>query len=357
MFKKVVFIGLALVFLIFGSAFFRQLYSGRLKTTSLPSLSPDPPVGQPSVPESVKVIFVGDVMLSRSVAKQMEKNHDYAFPFLKISDFLNSADFVFGNLEGPISDKGVNQGSVYSFRADPRAVAGLRRAGFKVLSLANNHIWDWGVPALLQTIEILGRNNIFSTGAGKDYDSANRILVLEEKGIKLGFFSMTSLYPDSLVATKEFPGISNPDFEILANAVKKAKAESTVDFMIVSLHWGNEYEKEPQLWQFEQAHKLADAGVDLIVGHHPHVIQGYERFNDSQIFYSLGNFVFDQGFSEETMEGLAVQVEFEKDKGISSKLYKIKLNEFYQPELGEIIDPSITLRARPFGSLHSFRAR
>ena len=328
---------------------------------------------EPSLtPESVKAIFVGDIMLSRNVGKQMEKNQDFTFPFLKINSFLNSADFVFGNLEGPISDQGRNQGSIYSFRADPNVVKGLEGANFKVLSLANNHIWDWGQPALLQTIELLNQNNILPVGAGKDYDSVNQILVFREKGMRFGFFAMTDLYPESLQAASSSPGISNPDFELLEQKIKNAKEQSLIDFMIVSLHWGNEYEKEPRPWQVEQAHKLALAGADLIIGHHPHVIQTYEKYpstapgtgRQSLIFYSLGNFVFDQGFSEETMEGLAVEIEFpapkrrspsprlpgvsggEKSKPITSRLYQVKLNEFYQPELGEIIDPSITLRAR-----------
>lgn len=344
--KKVIFASFILSFLVFGSWSFSQFHFSRFKTFPLPQFSSSPStIGSPE-PESVKIIFVGDIMLSRDVAKQMEKNQDYTFPFLKIKDFLNSADLVFGNLEGPISDRGANQGSIYSFRADPKAVVGLRLAGFKVLSLANNHIFDWGAPALLQTIELLDQNDIFSAGVGGDYDSANRILVLQEKEIKFGFFAMTNLYPDSLAATKDSPGISNPDFGVLANVIKAAKAEDLIDFMVVSLHWGNEYEKEPEPWQVEQAHELADAGADLVIGHHPHVVQSFERYGDSLIFYSLGNFVFDQRFSEETMEGLAVEVEFKKGGEIPSKLHRIKLNEFFQPELGEIVDPSITLRAR-----------
>ena len=348
--KKVILLSFALSFLVFGTWSFPRFYFDNLKTSS-PSPQPSlEPLNSGAAFDAVRAIFVGDIMLSRNVAKQMGKNQDFSFPFLKIKDFLNSADFVFGNLEGPISDKGRNQGSIYSFRADPRAVAGLRSAGFRVLSLANNHIWDWGEDALRQTTEILEQNNIFSVGAGEDYDSANRILVFEEKGIKFGFFAVTNLYPESLEADENFPGISNPDFDVLANAVKRIKGEGLVDFMIVSLHWGNEYEKEPGPWQVQEAHKLADAGADLIVGHHAHVVQSFERYpvklsgdnhgagSQSLIFYSLGNFVFDQGFSRETMEGLAVEVEFKKSRELSPRLFQIKLNEYYQPELGEIID-------------------
>ena len=170
--------------------------------------------------QSVKAIFVGDIMLSRSVAKQMEEKEDFNFSFLKSKDFLNQADFVFGNLEGPISDQGQNQGSIYSFRADPNVVKGLEGANFKVLSLANNHIWDWGQPALLQTIELLNQNNILPVGAGKDYDSVNQILVFREKGMRFGFFAMTDLYPESLQAASSSPGISNPDFELLEQKIK-----------------------------------------------------------------------------------------------------------------------------------------
>ncbi|OGY40491.1 MAG: hypothetical protein A2570_01955 [Candidatus Brennerbacteria bacterium RIFOXYD1_FULL_41_16] len=287
--------------------------------------------------QSVKAIFVGDIMLSRSVAKQMEEKEDFNFSFLKSKDFLNQADFVFGNLEGPISDQGQNQGSIYSFRADPGVIQGLKLANFKVLSLANNHIFDWGTPALLQSIELFYEKGILPVGAGKNYDEANEMKVFEENGIRFGFFAMTNLYPRSLEAGVDSPGISNSDFEVLARNVQEVKKQHQVDFVIVSLHWGNEYQKNPESWQIEKAHDLVGAGADLIVGHHPHVVQAFEKFENSWIFYSLGNFIFDQSFSRETMESLAIVVDFspEISPAISLKAFRVRLNSSFQPEIFE----------------------
>src|SRR3989344_4485679 len=114
--------------------------------------------------ESATLLFAGDIMLSRAVGDVIQKTNDPTFPFLRIKEYLDSADLRFANLEGPISDRGVNQGSIYSFRSDPQVVQGLMYAGFNVLSVANNHIMDWGRDALLDTLSILHESNITTVG-------------------------------------------------------------------------------------------------------------------------------------------------------------------------------------------------
>lgn len=301
----------------------------------------------------ISIIFTGDIMLSRGVGYQIKKNNDFNYPFLKIADTVKSADIAFGNLEGPISSRGSNQGSIYSFRDDPKVVEGLKFAGFDVLSLANNHMLDWGRESLEDTVSIFKANNIESVGAGKNYDEANKPVIKEINGTKFAFLAYTNLLPASFTAAKDTAGISEFNPENIKKSVEAAKKNA--DIVIVSLHWGEEYAKSPSLWQKNLAHALIDSGADLIIGHHPHVVQGTEKYTSSTntaslvplseaagdesdkqgktgwIAYSLGNFVFDQNFSEETMKGLMIKAVFRNKKLTDFQPIKIDISKTFQP--------------------------
>lgn len=279
------------------------------------------------------LILVGDVMLSRAVGKKMEKLNDHTFPFLKISDVLRSADLVFGNLEGPISSGGINQGSIYSFRADPRVIEGLKYANFSILSLANNHIWDYGSVALIDTLKILRENDILPIGVGEDIDRANELIIKRIGNIKIGFMAYTDLYPKSLEAGKGYPGISIFNLEEVSKKISQAKASSTVDLIFISFHSGDEYQEIAGNKQKEIYRKLIDAGADVVVGHHPHVVQEFEEYKNGLIFYSLGNFIFDQNFSEETMSGYLVKIKIVNKKISDWEVLETKINKDFQVEM------------------------
>ena len=286
--------------------------------------------------KTVNLILAGDMMLSRSIGKKMEEMNDYTFPFLKIANVLRPMDLVFGNLEGPISSGGKNQGSIYSFRANPRVIEGLSLANFGILSLANNHIWDYGKMALLDTVNILNKNNISSVGAGRNNAEANEMVIKEIKGNKIGFLAYTDLYPESLEAGNNYPGISNFDLQEVFKKISEAKASSTADLIFVSLHWGDEYAGAAKKKQKEIAKELIDAGADVIIGHHPHVVQEFEEYKTSLIFYSLGNFIFDQNFSEETMSGYLVKIKIVNKKISDWEVVETKINKDFQVELGNL---------------------
>jgi len=280
------------------------------------------------------IIFVGDVMLSRGVAAQIKRHNDQSFPFLKIADALKGANIVFGNLEGPISARGKNQGSEYSFRANPEVIQGLVFAGFDVISLANNHIWDWGADALQDTTHFLRDAGIGTVGAGSNEKEANAPFVANLGGTKVAFLAYTNLLPESLRAWDNRPGVS--DFDIGAIKRKIRSLRDDGDIVVVSLHWGEEYAEKPSNAQREIAHELVDAGTDMIIGYHPHVIQEVEEYGDGWIAYSLGNFVFDQNFSEETVQGLLIRVNVEAGKVESFSPEKITISDTFQPlEAGE----------------------
>jgi poly-gamma-glutamate synthesis protein (capsule biosynthesis protein) len=277
------------------------------------------------------LVFVGDIMLSREVGAKMENSGDWEWPFQKIKTYLSGADLAFGNLEGPISDKGQNQGSIYSFRADPRAMAGLRAGGLDVLSLANNHIWDWGRAAMVDTIDRLTAADIVALGVGQNRKEANHGKIFNIKGTKVGFLAYTDLYPESLAASENDLGISFWSQDQVLSDLKRLRAES--DILVVSWHSGTEYKKIPDAEQEKKYQWLVSSGADLVVGHHPHVVQPVTRFAGGWIAYSLGNFVFDQKFSKETMEGLFLEVSIRNGKITKVEEKKVLIGQDFQPSL------------------------
>jgi len=284
------------------------------------------------------VVFyaVGDIMLDRGVEYKIQKEGkgDYKFPFLKITAELKKADILFGNLEGPISNKGKKVGSIYSFRMNPKAIEGLKYAGFDILSLANNHMFDYQRVAFEDTMRILEENGIDYLGAGFNKEEALSLKIKEIKNTKIGFLAYTNLGPETWRATEKNSGIAWINKKDIEEAKKDIEvAKQKVDVLIVSLHSGEEYSTSSTPFQISFSKVCIDAGADLVVGHHPHVIQKVEKYKDGWIAYSLGNFIFDQGFSEETMEGLLLEVIIEDNKIKELNPKEIKISKSFQPYL------------------------
>lgn len=275
--------------------------------------------------------FLGDMMLDRSVRKSVLNNftNDYDRLFENIGEIKN-ADILFANLEGPISDKGNNVGSKYSFRMDPKAIKSIENAGFDILSFSNNHVGDWNVNAFLDTISRFENSTIKLVGAGLNKNKIKEPVIIEKNGIKFGYIAFSDVGPDWLKATDNKPGILIAKDEQFESIIKKAKEK--VDILIISFHWGEEYKKIHNVRQEILAHLSIDSGADIIIGHHPHVIEDIENYKGKPIAYSLGNFIFDQYFSEDTMEGMLLKIVF-KGKEINKIENKlITLNKKYQPE-------------------------
>ncbi len=327
---------LALVFFVrtpLVNHWLKKIIQSESVTTIIPKelpLSVEPPL-------PIKMVFTGDIMLDRGVKNSVIKNYnrDYTKLFENITWFKD-ADIVFGNLEGPVSDVGNNVGSKYSFRMDPAVIPALTRIGFNVFSFANNHVGDWNVAAFTDTLRRLVESNIIIVGAGNNTLETEQVRIIEKSGIKIGFLGFTDVGPNWMVAKENSAGIllaSNPRrIEIINNA------KSQVDFLIVSYHWGDEYKPFNER-QKSLAESSIDAGADMIVGHHPHVIQDYTIYNDKLIFYSLGNFIFDQSFSPETMRGLIISATLDP---ITKSLTNIELLTSQQDKTYKIIE------TRPF---------
>ena len=317
------------------------------------------------------LLFAGDIMLTRNVGKQISYHNDWRYPFLLIASTTRQADLAFANLESQISSRGRNQGSIYSFRADPRVIEGLSYAGFDVLSTVNNHSLDYGRDALVDTIDLLKQAGIASVGTGRNTQEANAPYIATLGDTKIALLAYTSFYPESVRATADSAGISSFVPEVVFAQIKELKTQA--DIIIVSFHAGDEYQTTSHPREQEIYRSFIDAGADLVIGHHPHVVQEIERYepsvpvviasegeaiqtapstglprrlvaprNDSEsdkhfgyIAYSLGNFVFDQDFSEATMQGMMVEAVIKDKKIVEFNKIPIKLTPTFQPYLSE----------------------
>jgi poly-gamma-glutamate capsule biosynthesis protein CapA/YwtB (metallophosphatase superfamily) len=217
------------------------------------------------------LLFVGDIMLSRAVGARMQATNDWGYPFRKIADTLRAADLAIGNLECPVSEGGKNQYHLYSFRADPKTPAGLNEAGFGVVSLANNHMYDWGAPALLDTVRRVREAGVRTVGAGQNDLEAHYPLVVDLAGVRLAFLAYVDVEPKNAAAGPDRPGVAWLDAERVLADIRFAR--SLADVLVVLPHWGIEYAKLPSRSQVALAHQMIDAGADLVIGGHPHVIQ------------------------------------------------------------------------------------
>lgn len=269
----------------------------------------------------LEILALGDIMLDRNVYLKIKKAGDYNFPFLKIDDFLKNADLRIANLEGPITNfpsKAVSGGAL-SFTFSPKFIEPLKNR-FNILSLANNHTLDRGEAGFSQTAGYLKNNNILFFGSS-DNRAEGISQIIKKNGIKIGVIG--------------YNGLRGNYLNLVISKIKELKKDS--DFIIVYPHWGEEYKKLPNAKQNQEARIFIDNGADLVIGSHPHVMEPVEIYKNKIIFYSLGNFIFDQYFSRDTMEGLAVGILFkrEEDNKIKAKyeLYPYKINNDSQPFL------------------------
>jgi len=258
-----------------------------------------------AVPPTAELVAVGDIMLSRLVGERIaELGANYPFEAEGMQALLSEADIAFGNLECPVSDRGTKQDKGYEFRADPAVIAGLTWAGFDVLSLANNHTGDYADLALTDTLKLLDEAKIVSVGAGHTITEAHQAKIVTANGLRVAFLAYNQIGPDWFAATADSPGSAFFDSARMAADVQAAR--QVADLVAVSCHWGVEYTPYPNASQQKLARELTAAGAGLILGHHPHVVQGVGYEKDALITYSLGNFVFDQG-GEETSEGVVLR--------------------------------------------------
>jgi poly-gamma-glutamate capsule biosynthesis protein CapA/YwtB (metallophosphatase superfamily) len=275
--------------------------------------------------KQIKILFVGDMMFDRYVREGVKKygKGNYDFIFEKIKDKLAGYDLVVGNLEGPITDKSsVSVGTAMDakenlkFTFDPAVAKALVDNNIKLVDLGNNHILNQGDDGIIQTKKYLDEAGVQYFGDTGSSDQ--EFLIKNIGGTKIGFVNYNYSVSGS--------------FEKAIEDIKNLKTKS--DIVVVCPHWGTEYKVgDPGQKIRSEAYQLIDAGADLIVGGHPHVVQTSEEHKGKKIYYSLGNFVFDQYFQKETMEGLGVELTVDPDLEMEFNELKFEMNKRGQTEL------------------------
>ncbi|MFC1640898.1 CapA family protein [Patescibacteria group bacterium] len=283
----------------------------------------------------VTLIAVGDIMLSRDVDTFMKKYGGYDYPYEKVRSHLQSADITFGNLETPLTPGRTILTEEMSFRADVENAEALKDAGFSILSLANNHTPNFGDQGLYDTFEYLTKAKIKYVGAGKESGEAHKPQYIKKNGYAFAFlaYNDTDVVPSSYGAGSSEPGTALMDIETMETSVKKAKKDA--DFVIVSMHSGTEYVQYPNTSQASFAEAAIDAGAELVIGHHPHVVQTVDKYKGKYIIYSLGNFIFDQAWSLNTQQGMTVKIRFDNDEVSKISFRPIQIYSWCQPDFLE----------------------
>lgn len=305
-----------------------SVQSGEYPLSGLISVAyaPDPPAEVVSVVETlrqaaepqaepwIRLTAAGDFMLARGVARAIRENGP-AYPVAQVREHLASADIAFANLESPIGTKGTPlPGKQIWFQAAPEALEVLTLAGLDGLTLANNHIMDYDEPSLLETLDYLDGAGIGYTGAGRNLAEARTPLVLEAAGIKVAFLGYSQFadlffdwnYPRSFAAAEELPGVAGIRDEWLAADIEAARQQA--DLVAVTFHWGEEFQNYPTAEQQRLARLCIDLGADLVLGYHPHAIQGFELYKDGIIAYSLGNFIMDNQNTDLARESMLLDL-------------------------------------------------
>ncbi len=254
-----------------------------------------------------RLIFTGDVMFSRGVRREILNSGDPAMPFRKLAPLLAASDITFINLESPFSDEGPYHEGGLIFHAAPNMVAGLSLAGITIASTANNHARDCGSHGVDFTLSWLRANRIEPLGSAESESKVHSGVVLIRHGVRFGFLGYTFDQSNGNWKDSDLR-IAMADPEAVRRDVADLKKRA--DVVIVSMHNGIEYQPKPSQAQIAFAHAAVDAGAKLVIGHHPHVIQPSETYRNGLIFYSLGNFIFDQYQRKETQHGEVVQVSF-----------------------------------------------
>lgn len=262
----------------------------------------------------ISLIFTGDVILARSVNFISNSKKDFTWAFKNISPFISKADLTIINLESPLIENCPLTNEGFVFCGSDKHVEGLSLSGVDVVGLANNHAGDYGVAGLTET-----SNNLSKIGVSVYGTSDFPIHYKEIKGTKFAFLGF-----NDIGASKG--NILSASEENIKKFLEVAKNNS--DFVVVAFHWGNEYVSEPTKRQNDLGKLAIDLGADLVIGNHPHWIQGYEVYKEKYIFYALGNFIFDQEWSQKTKEGFYIKSVIQDKKVKSMTLYPVEIRNF-----------------------------
>ncbi|RFZ78473.1 CapA family protein [Lacrimispora amygdalina] len=259
----------------------------------------------------VHLLFAGDILLSTHVTSAYDKSGGINGILDEgMRSEISKADIFMANQEFPFSSRGfAAPDKQFTFRLNPDRVTMMNEIGVDIVTIANNHTLDYGTDALLDTCTALDGAGIRYVGAGPDMNRAKQLETMEVNGKTFGFLAASRVYPDpDWVANSKKPGmVSGYDPSILLEEIQKAR--SLCDYLVVYVHWGVEREEKPKDYQRQLGQQIIDAGADLVVGSHPHVLQGVEYYKGKPICYSLGNFIFGSSIPKTAL--MRAEVDFE----------------------------------------------
>lgn len=284
------------------------------------------------IPVYAKIGFMGDLNIGRTINYVAQKNSDYNLFDYSMSAYLKINDLNVANLESTILGKnpktGINPCPVESerrlmiFCGDPKFVPYFKTNKF-IFTLANNHIDDFNINRLDAKKLTMDTLNSYGVPFYSVHESNSEFVMREINDIKFGFIGVDLI--------NHYGGFNTQSKKKILELIKKY--DSKVDWLILSIHWGSEYDTKQSKDQIEFAHAFIDTGVDVIHGHHPHVLQPIEYYKSKLIFYSLGNFVFDQNFSKETNTSAIYRLTFSKDKILTANRSSIEITDDGKPHL------------------------
>ena len=339
-----IYLGLGLIFVLYAVFNFINKPASTVNQTDTPSEQP------------IKIIAVGDINLGRQTGQKILAG-EIDYPFANISDYLKSADITFGNLESQLADlDGETQSPTneYRFAGPPDGAKSLANAGFDIVSVANNHMWDYGKDRLFETLDNLDLAGVKYVGASKTPENLYQPVVTEVNGQKIAWFAVTAILNGyEQVGAKDY--VAWADDDRLITAIQAVRPN--VDWIIVAMHRGVEYQSAPSSTQIEFAHKVINAGANIVIGHHPHVPEGVEEYTSKPessppagggvggggskerkgiIFYSLGNFAFWQPFDYWTQHSFATELTLKPDGTFDHAI--VPVNSGWQPQLSNEMD-------------------
>ncbi len=295
-----------------------------------PTTAPAQPEKAPPVAAlaPLRVSAVGDIMLGGTAGPEL-RVLGYDYPFVHVQPFFKDSHIVFGNLEGPLTTGGrAEPDKQFVFRSPPaKVVPALKAAGFNAFSLANNHTLDYGAEGLRHTIAALDEAGIAYAGAGENLVQARRPAIITAEGRKVAVLAYSLTLPENFFAGPAKPGTAfGHEGHVRADV---ARARKEADIVLVSFHWGQEGKTELREYQTRVGRAAIDAGAAAVLGHHPHILQGIERYKDGVILYSLGNFVFGS-YSKTAKTSVVAQLSFEGTRLSGLQLIPVNV---YNPEV------------------------
>lgn len=276
----------------------------------------------------VKGTVVGDIMLGRAIKNKSAKTN-YSEVLDGVSNIWKDSDYVSGNLECALLDNPSefekNEKEIH-INAETKSVNVLKDNGFTLINLANNHLADFCADGVISTVNTLKKAGLKYVGAGQNITEASKYDIQEVNGVKIATVSVSDIVPKNFSATDSKAGILSTKTSAYYNAVREAS--QTADLVVVNIHWGVEYALNQSERQEELARNLINFGADIVIGSHPHVLQPVEKYKDGIIFYSMGNFVFDQGWSR-TKDSMALNYFVDKDGNCSFEMIPLRIKDGY----------------------------